>query len=270
MVAPMATPRARGKSAQLPDGGAIVTGGTSVLAIETNPAATLAGGLATTEIFDPITRTWSAGPDMASTRVTHAMAETADGRVLIAGGLTSDGAVPSMSATAEIYDPASNTLSALPDLPMGGRGELTLSPLDDGTVLVSGGGGIEASTEPGSDDGPGFAINAKTDAAIFDPGTGTWTSVDAMDTARAGHHGFSTANGLVVVGGDTGSMLTLTPTAGVERFDHATNSWEALPPLPSPLVGYTGFVTAGGETVIVGGSADRVSINTTAFILGSR
>ncbi|MEK7866085.1 MAG: kelch repeat-containing protein [Planctomycetota bacterium] len=54
--------------------------------------------MATTEIYDASANAWLMGPTMGTTRLSFAGVTLADGRVLAAGGLTSDGGV----ATAEI------------------------------------------------------------------------------------------------------------------------------------------------------------------------
>ncbi|MEM9201052.1 MAG: kelch repeat-containing protein [Actinomycetota bacterium] len=267
VVGSMESPRARGKMAALPDGGAIITGGASVLAIETDPTATLASALATTEVFDPATQTWSAGPDMASGRVTHAVAALPDGDILITGGLTSASGIPMMSASSEIYDAETNSITPAADLPIGGRGELAATSMPDGRILVTGGGGIGGANDADSGGSP-FAINAATDAAVFDPATMDWTVTEPMSTARGGHLGFALSDGTIaVVAGDSGSMLELTPTSTVEVYDPVADQWSPLPDLPEAVAGYVGFVDTNGQLVILSGTTNGTDVLSSGFTL---
>ena len=63
------------------------------------------GGVALTsaELYDPSSGTWTATLSMTEARRGHAATLLPDGTVLVAGGLSESGAVP----TAELYDPGS-------------------------------------------------------------------------------------------------------------------------------------------------------------------
>lgn len=80
-VAPMSEGRAFHTATRLLDGRVLVAGGVTL-----NTGA----GLSTTEIYDPKTNTWSAGPALPGPRTHHGAARLSDGSVLIAGGLTKD------------------------------------------------------------------------------------------------------------------------------------------------------------------------------------
>ena len=88
-------------------------------------------------LFDPSTGAVQPTGPMAANRFASAMATMADGRVLIAGGLSNQETGEGL-ASAEIYDPATNAFSLTGSM-RGPRIEHALTPLDDGTVLVTGG-----------------------------------------------------------------------------------------------------------------------------------
>ena len=123
---PMVTPRTYAELALLPDGRVLVTGGTRPVDINTT--------LATAELFDPTTSTFSATGSMATSRSFHAVTTLADGRVMVIGGETStgDGAVPVTSA--EIYDPETGTFTAA-DTMSSARSGLHAIALEDGRVV---------------------------------------------------------------------------------------------------------------------------------------
>ena len=70
----------------------------------------VSGGMdstSTTELFDPSTGQFGAGPSMANPRYGHASVRLADGRVLIIGGTDGNQAM----ASVEVYDPATGRIS---------------------------------------------------------------------------------------------------------------------------------------------------------------
>ena len=111
------------------------------------------GVLASAEIFDPATETFTALPATGSTqlqtaRTGLAAAELPDGRVLIAGGdvsASSQVAANNLLTSAEVFDPASNTFTALP---ASGATQLQVprayhaaGALSNGQILFAGGAG---------------------------------------------------------------------------------------------------------------------------------
>src|SRR5207247_10769134 len=67
------------------------------------------GPLASLEIYDPTTRTFSLAPSaLAVARQDHTATLLPDGRVLVAGGSDSSGALDS----AELYNPTAGTVSS--------------------------------------------------------------------------------------------------------------------------------------------------------------
>ncbi|NOK18538.1 kelch repeat-containing protein [Corallococcus carmarthensis] len=94
-VAPMAMPRYDHTATLLPSGKVLVTGGRNTT-----------GPLNTSEVYDPVTNTWTAA-QMATPRTLHTATLLPSGKVLVAGGEAS-----SPLDTAELYDPETNTWSA--------------------------------------------------------------------------------------------------------------------------------------------------------------
>lgn len=92
------------------------------------------GLLASAELYDPSTDTWSRTGSMTQERVEHAATLLADGGVLVVGGRGEARSV----ASAEVYDPASGTWSDVAPMSVP-RSEYSAVLLQDGTVLVAGG-----------------------------------------------------------------------------------------------------------------------------------
>ena len=117
----MSTPRRNHTATLLDDGRVLVTGG--------------GFGVASAELYDPGTNTWSAAPSMSVIRGVHTATLLSDGRVLVTGG---DTGIDDHMESAQLYDPATNTWSAAPSLNRY-RISHTATLLSDGAVLVTGG-----------------------------------------------------------------------------------------------------------------------------------
>ena len=172
-AASMDLPRGAGVSATLlPDGRVLVLGGGP----EVGTSA---------EVYDPVTETFTpTGPTTVARGAFFSATLLPDGRVLIAGGLVPNEAgpraTPDHTATAEVYDPATGTFTAVG--PMGGpRFTHAAAVLPDGTVLLVGG--------PASD------------AEIFDPATGTFRATGSLVRPRLSPTAVSVDERVLVLGG---------------------------------------------------------------------
>src|SRR5262245_3067457 len=96
----MTTPRHGHTATLLLNGKVLITGG------QDSTSGTLRLELASAELFDPDTETFTRIGDMTMPRRFHSATLLPDGRVLIAGG---DGYVRRTPRTAEIYDPSTET-----------------------------------------------------------------------------------------------------------------------------------------------------------------
>ena len=132
----------------LPDGTVLVAGGYTYDATGNNGTA-----LASAELYDPITETWTATGSMAAARAGLAAALLSDGTVLVAGGQDiRDNAGLGNVATAELYDPTSRAWTATPEM-IEARYLHSATLLLDGRVLVTGGGSTSPTAELYDPDG---------------------------------------------------------------------------------------------------------------------
>jgi hypothetical protein len=213
----------------LADGKVLVAGGADDI------SETSVNALATAELYDPVTGSWTATGPMIEARAHHTATLLADGKVLVAGGSGSGSGSDSL-ATAELYDPATGSWTATSGM-IEARTRHTATLLPDGRVLVAGGD---------SSSGPQLAS-----AELYDPGTGSWTVTGTMVRDRAGHLATLLPDSSVLVAGGSSSGSGLEATA--ELYDPSTGSWTATANMNGEHLGGTATLLDDGSVLVAGG-----------------
>ncbi|HET6201164.1 MAG TPA: kelch repeat-containing protein [Planctomycetota bacterium] len=131
---PAGTGRALFPAVKLGNGKVLVAGGTGNTPLNIQP-------IADARLFNPATDLWEFAPPLAQARGTAAATRLLDGRVLVSGGATGAITAPVPIASCEIYDPATGSWASTGSL-LDPRGTHVAVLLPDGTVYVSGGGGL--------------------------------------------------------------------------------------------------------------------------------
>ncbi|MGZ3416843.1 MAG: Kelch repeat-containing protein [Polyangiales bacterium] len=98
-VPSMSVARSAHTATLLVDGRVLVVGGAPAGFLGTTSTET-------SELFDPATSTWSAGPSMSAQRALHTAVRLPSGRVLVAGGAPASLLDAKQHSTAELFDPA--------------------------------------------------------------------------------------------------------------------------------------------------------------------
>jgi hypothetical protein len=171
---------------RLRDGRVLVVGGRDSTCFDTCPQIYWA----TAELYDPATGRFTATGAMAITRADHTATLLDDGRVVIAGGTTTDLPTTDIADSVEIYDPATGQFRAAGAL-RERRTEHTATLLGDGRVLFA----------HGRSEGQGTLATATLEA--FDPATGASTLTTSSRTTRYRHTATRLESGAVVLAGGT-------------------------------------------------------------------
>ena len=233
----------------LPDGRVFAAGGISLI----NPAdqfSALLNTERTTESFDPISATWTAGPLLPQKLTGHAAALGSDGRVLIAGGLevtTFFGLpLPTIVAAARRFDPVTNSFVATAALPSP-RAFHSLTALPDGRLLSVGGANLA-----------GVSYTILNNVTRYDPSNNAWSNLAPLVRPRAYPNVVRTDVGLAAIGG----LATIDTTAGtgavetaieVALFDLA--NWTIAGALLQPRLSAISVAVEGGERILTTGAS---------------
>jgi hypothetical protein len=231
----------------------------------------IGAAMATAELFDPATGTWSTTGAMRYARAGCQAATLADGRVLVVGsGGAWDGVGIDERAidTAEIYDPKTGRFSSAGQLPETyGEGGSLVALKDGGAVLIG-------HTEWWKHEGEttrSFRYNTarntwvqigKTYIVRGDPGEGA-TEVSRGVRDLAGAAAALLPDGRVLVAGG-GSAPTRTddaafgwktiPVRAVLAYDPKTNRWQNLPSMPQARRGDVVITMADGSVIVAADS----------------
>ncbi len=210
-----------------------------------NGKVLVAGGFnnwttADAEVYDPATGHWTPTGSITTARYAHTATLLPNGKVLVAGGRD----YFNHFATAEIYDPVSETWTAMTGLMQATRAYHCATLLPNGKVLVDGGWGS-------------FDLPS---AELYDPAADTWNPTGSM-----------------AVHGGTGPTATLLQDGRVlavdydsELYDPTSQTWTATAPLSTWRDESTATLLQSGEALVAGGypalaSAERYSPQSVAW-----
>ena len=223
----MATARSFPASALLKDGRVIVIGGEY-------QKGTTDTYLATAEVFTPAAGTFAKTGSLKVARSAALAVTLTDGRVLVAGGFTSKGAV----ADTEIWNPGTGTWASVGATPIWGGSSLVA--LSDGGALLAG--------------GQDKAQKGIATVYRFDATADKWVAAAKMITAAYDRVAAVLANGQVLVAG--GLPAHLKPAiAAAELFDPATGKWTATVAMPSAREQSKAVLLPDGSILVAGGDA---------------
>lgn len=196
----------------LPNGKVLVSGG----------YVSSATSVSSSELYDPITGTFTATGSMGAPRWGHAATLLPSGKVLIAGGLNSLNGVGYALATAELYDPATESFSPTGTMSTQRMDSPTAELLPNGKVLIAGGGF-----------GNSLAVETWFSCDVYDPSNGTFSVTSSLPTSMEGHTSIllPTGKALLAGGNDYHKFV-----AGAALYDSGNSS-----PFPTVIFAPSAF-----------------------------
>jgi hypothetical protein len=267
-------------AAALPDGRIFVAGGNFNTHV----------GLNVTNLFDPVSQTWSSGPAMAFDRWYPTVTAIPDGRMLVTGGEID---CDECNATIpEVYNPTTNSMTSLSGASLNIPYYPHMFVLPDGRVLNTGSVHVPVPTralniqtqawtmiDPSTPDGMGTVMyrpgkflktgtSTSSDATVkpsaatayvldMTQGSHTWTQILPMNFARAYHTMVLLPTGDVLVtngGKTTNSTAVSTAVFQAEMWSPATQQFSRLASMVTPrLYHSTALLLPDGRVLVAGG-----------------
>ncbi len=188
----------------------------------------------TAELFNPRARTWTLTGSLKTGRDYHTATLLTDGRVLVTGGYTVQGA----SNSVEIYDPVGGTWVPGPGM-ISARALHSASALPDGRAVVAGGL-------------VGFLPSDLTE--VYDSVANSWSPAGKLTTKRAGQTALTLLTGrTMVTGGYTYVRPVYFEVPSCELFDATTNTWTLTGEMADARDHHVTLPLASGQVLAAGG-----------------
>jgi beta-lactam-binding protein with PASTA domain len=249
LPAAMTVNRAEHTATLLANGQVLLTGGAGGIGFGASNAI-----LNTAELYDPVARTFTVLiARMTAYRRAHTATLLSNGQVLLTGGF---GGIFDISAgvlnTAELYDPVSQTFTALTAKMTSSRYSHKATILQNGQVLLTGGFGVN--------------IASLNTVEVYDPVAKSFNAMAAtMVTARGRHTATLLSNGQVLIAGGWAQTGILD---SAEVYDPAALTFTVLPAtMTTQRYAHGASLLNNGEVLITGGGSASVPFNTAEIFI---
>jgi WD40 repeat protein len=236
----MSTPRRFSTATLLPNGLVLIAGG---------DPNTVQSGTASAELYNPLTRSYSATGNMNVARAGATATLLPNGKVLIAGGRGPAAGPNAVLTSAELYDLATGNFTLTGSMSVG-RQNHQATLLSNGKVLITGG-------YPGPASLP--YPTGTTSAEIYDPATGLFTPAGSMNVARANHAAVLLPSGKVLIVGGQSDPSTYLSSA--ELYDPAANTFAPTGSMATARRGLTASLLPSGTVLVAGGFNGTGTLN---------
>lgn len=223
----MTTGRSFHTATLLNNGKVLITGG--------DTTGTFGSQLASTELYDPVTGTFSAAGNMTAPRDNHFAVLLADGRVLTEGGLGGFCVDP---PNPEVYDPVTGAFTPTGVSTNPGLTPMTATLLPDGTVYTT----------------MNVPCDVANGAESYNPVTGAFTSATSLPSASEGFTATLLPNGQVFLQGTQLFANVYQPGGSFLLYDpHAAAFATLSGSFPQSDEEHTSTLLADGTVLMAGG-----------------
>ena len=238
-----------------PDGRVMAMGGCALTACPTSFASSACGQvLASSEVWDPASGTWTTAPTMLTARTGFAGVPLSSGDMLVSGGCTATNCTQVNDAGACLATICAET-TALSER----------FSIASGAWIAAGALASARANPMGAAIGGGDAIVAGgCDVAACTADTERWSATKNAWSARAAlaaPRGYATAttlaDGRVLVIGGCADPACATVLGDATVYDPAADAWSDAGSMTSPRAGHTATLLDDGSVLVAGGCSDR-------------
>ncbi len=227
----MTAGRAAHTATLLPDGRVLIAGGF-------RPQGTAEVPIASAELYDPRTNTFTPTGDMNEARSGHTATLLDNGQVLIAGGWSSAGRTP----TAELYDAQTGRFRHAANM-LGPRASMTATLLENGQVLIAGG--------DSGGNAPQFT------AEIYDPDANIFRPSGKLNQGRSAHTATLLNDGTVLLVGGRPRYDDSNVLSSAEIYDPLSGGFTFTGNANMPRYKHAAVLLLDGNVLVLGGSNHR-------------
>ena len=244
-------PTARsGVSVSVVDGKIYAIGGTNLKTVQVPRGFNSESEeLATVEMYDPVTDTWTQKADMPIRKKT--MTCVVDGKIYAIGGWLTTNEKPHL-ATVEVYDPATDTWSTAESM-NGARCSAAIGVVN-GEIYAIGGLGSPPIQDQ---EQPDLYLSS---VEVFNPKTNQWQEGTEMSAPKALHTASVIDGKIYVIGGYFKKDREFKKLSTIEIYDPTTDLWIQEPDMPVGKWGHKTEVIDGQIYIFGGGPATSVQV----------
>lgn len=242
-------PTARsGVSVSVVDGKIYAIGGTNLKTIQVPRGySSESEELATVEMYDPVTDTWTQKADMPIPKKT--MTCVVNGKIYAIGGWLTTNEKPHLE-TVEVYDPATDTWTTAESMNCA-RCSAAIGVVN-GEIYAIGG----LSSSPIQEQSDLYLSNVE----VFNPKTNQWQKGTEMSAPKALHTASVIDGKIYVIGGYFKKDMEFKKLATIEIYDPTTDRWIQEPDMPIGKWGHKTEVIDGQIYIFGGGPVTSVQV----------
>jgi N-acetylneuraminic acid mutarotase len=209
--------------------------------------------LASAEIYDPQTGTFSLTGSLNTARYNAAAIQLANGQILVAGGSNEYYALN----VAELYNPSTGSFTTTASGLETARSSPDVTLLNSSLVLVSGGSTCQTPTCP------------TNTAELYNPtANGFQYTSGNMNVSRVNHAAVLLTNGQVLLAGGTNQCYgpsSCISDATTEVYDPTAGTFSLTQGLAAARSGHTGTLMPDGSVLLAGGIAGGTTLSSVEF-----
>ena len=174
------------------------------------------GSRTTSEVYSPISDTWTTIAPLPTNRDTLAAAAGSDGRIYALGGWHNEVPTDRYSTLNQAYDPSTDTWTTMAPMPTG-RVALAATTGLDGRIYAIG----------------GYNLTGRLSTVeVYTPSTDSWSTAASLPRLSAFGAATTGADGRIYyLGGQNGDG---TNSSEVDVYTPSTNAWTVAAPMPKP------------------------------------